>query len=424
MKKLLTNGLVYQESGFTKLDILTENGVIINIGENLFEPYADVIDCQGTYILPGIVDMHVHVGEKICGLDLADDFKSLNHLAAKCGISAIGAFITEIQTTDNKQKRLLQQFEQMTAKAQREFQHPVHWHLTPTVSEPEDIIPLLKEGCDLKFYTTYKSNGIFRSYEDISRWMQELKDLKPRMLVHCEDDEIVTKTSAFYPFRQPFDHARRRPELAEIRAVEKVLDLAVAHNYPVHIVHVSSPKAAMLINEARAQTPVTCETAPHYLLLNNAMLKTENGHRWLCTPPLRSELARGLMVELLQDGMFDAIATDHCPFTKADKDLHKDNPEQVPTGIAGLGATLPILYESLVKTGKLTLEKLILLVSTSLAKLMNLYPEYGAIQIGIRANLIIMQQKPAHQASPVIPSLSDTPNPWDGYTTNIICNRM
>jgi dihydroorotase-like cyclic amidohydrolase len=57
MKKLLTNGLVYQETGFTKLDILIEQGKIIGLGENLFEPYVEVVDCQGTYILPGIVDI-------------------------------------------------------------------------------------------------------------------------------------------------------------------------------------------------------------------------------------------------------------------------------------------------------------------------------------------------------------------------------
>lgn len=424
MKKLLTGGLVYQETGFAKLDMYIEDGIIKIMGEHVYVPYVDVIDCQNTYILPGIVDMHVHVGEKICGLDLADDFTSLAGLAAQCGISALGVFITERTTQDSKQKTLIQQYEQIAEKAKKEFPHPIHWHLTPTVSEPEDIMPLIKQGCDLKFYTTYKPNGLYRSYEEIARWMQELKDIKPRILVHCEDDEIVTATSVYNPFRHPFDHTKRRPEVAEITAVEKVMDLAVKYNYPVHIVHVSTPGAALLINEAREHAPVTCETAPHYLLLNQDVLMQENGHRWLCTPPFRNEHSRGLLVELLQEGIFDVIATDHCPFTKADKDRYKDNPEQIPTGIAGLGATLPILYENLVKTGKLSLEKLMQLISTNPAKLMNLYPDYGTIKQNTKAELCALQMIPDAKSTPIPASLSDTPNPWDGDRTQSTLKRI
>ena len=419
MKKLLTNGLVWQETGFARLDVLIEHDQIIKIGENLFEPYVDVVDCQGTYILPGMVDMHVHVGEKICGLDLADDFTSLNRLAARCGISALGVFLTEKHSDDKNQKLLLQQYEQITEKAHKEFEHPIHWHLTPIMSEPEDIAVLLNAGCDLKFYTTYRANGIYRSYEDISRWMQELKDHKTRMLIHCEDDEIVSAMSAYNPFQHPFDTTKRRPEIAEIRAVEKVLDLAVAHSYPVHIVHVSTPGAAMLIYEARQHAPVTCETAPQYLFLNDEYLKRIDGHRWLCTPPMRSDKSRGLMVELLQDGLFDAIATDHCPYKLADKDLNKDNPEQVPVGLAGLGATLPLTYENLVKPGKLSIEKLMLYISTNPAKLMNLYPKLGTIQTGSSAQLIMLQMKPDNQFCQILPSLMDTHNPWEGMVTNM-----
>jgi dihydropyrimidinase len=419
MKKLYTNGLVWQESGFTKLDIIVENGIIVNLGQNLFEPYLDVIDCQGTYILPGIIDMHVHVGEKICGLDLADDFSSLNQLANLSGISALGVFITEAAATEHNPKPLLQQYERITELAKREFEHSIHWHLTPITSDPEDIVPLIRSGCDLKFYTTYRPNGLYRSYDEISRWMQDLKDIKPRILVHCEDDEVVGAMSAFHPFNHPYDSTKRRPEVAEIRAVEKVLDLAVKHNYPLHIVHVSTPGAAMLIYEARKLAPITCETAPQYLLLNEECLKREDGHRWLCTPPLRNEHSRGLMVELLQDGVFDAIATDHCPYKKADKDLYQDNPEQVPVGIAGLGATIPLMYEHLVKTGKLTLEKLMLYISTNPARLMNFYPAQGTIQTGASAKLIMLRITPDNISSPILPSLGDTYNPWEGMVTDM-----
>ncbi len=420
MKVLLTNGHVWQENGFAKLDILIEDGTIKALGENLTEPYAEAVDCKEAYILPAWLDMHVHVGEKVCGLDLADDWQSLSLLANRCGIAGIGAFITERQPTDKNKKPLAEQYNLASRTAEEQFRHAVHWHLTPTVSGVKDVYPLLEQGCDLKFYTTYRPHGLYRSYAEIAEWMQELKDLKPRLLVHCEDDELVDSMTGFNPFHHPFDHARRRPEMAEILAVERILDLAIQHSYPVHIVHVSSPQSALLIDEARRSVPVTCETAPHYLLLNETMLQREDGHRWLCTPPLRSEKSRGELTELLQDGLFDAIATDHCPFTKADKDRHKSTPEQVPTGIAGVGATFPLLYETLVKTGRLPLEKLVPLLTSQPARLMNLYPAFGSISAGSKASLIILQQEPLKNPQPILSSLRDTYNPWQDCcsTTN------
>jgi len=419
MKKLLCNGLVWQETGFARLDVLIEDGVIIAVKDQLQEFYAETIDCQDTYILPGILDMHVHVGEKTGGLVLADNFASLSGLVDQCCIAAIGAFITETSDVQQKQKTLYTQYQTAKVKAKSEFKHEIHWHLTPTVSEPQDVIPLLKEGCDLKFYTTYKSAGIYKFYKEIERWMKDLESYKTRMLVHCEDNEIVQNSSSFHPFHHPFDHTKRRPEKAEILAVEKVLDLAVQHNYPVHIVHVSTPDAALLIKQAGKSAPVTCETAPHYLLLNDEYLKREDGHRWLCTPPLRSETSRGKLVELLQDGLFNAIATDHCPYKKADKDMFKDTLEKVPNGLAGLGATFPLLYKNLVKTGKLSLEKLMPLISSNPAKLMNLYPQLGCIKAGSKAALIILQIKSAKKAKPIVSSLADTYNPWQEFSHTI-----
>jgi dihydropyrimidinase len=305
-------------------------------------------------LLPGVCDFHVHVGERIGGYRLRDGFKELDRIAKKYGISAIGAFVTE-----EERLTLTGKLRRMQEDARRHFSGYVHWHLTPVRASVDELEPLLREGCDLKFYTTYKQAGLFSSYEDIGRWMSELSGLKTRILVHCEDDRVVERASASHPFHKPIDHTLRRPELAEVLAVEKVLDLAVRHSHPVHIVHVSTPGAALLIAEARAEYAfITCETAPHYLLHNEDILKGKNAHRWLCSPPFRSEESRGLLVELLQDGVFDIIASDHCPFTLEDKDRHKATPEKVPMGIPGLETLYSSMHENFVETGKISLDTL------------------------------------------------------------------
>ncbi|MDP2172155.1 MAG: dihydroorotase family protein [Candidatus Cloacimonadaceae bacterium] len=317
---------------------------------------------------PGICDFHVHVGERIGGYVLRDDFKALNLIAKRHGIIGIGAFVTEEEGIT-----LTDKYHRMRKRAQADFEGHVHWHLTPVKAHPDEIIPLFKDGCDIKLYTTYLPAGLYSSYETIERWMTDLADIKPKMLVHSEDDGIVADASSKHPFRHPFDHSLRRPEIAEILAVEKVLNLALKHSYPVHIVHVSTPRAAQLIAEAKKHLPtITCETAPHYLIYNEELLKSENAHRWLCSPPFRKEASRGQLVELMQDGVFDIIATDHCPFTDADKDRFKDEPEKVPCGIPGLETLFSSMYEHFVRSGKISGEHLVSMTMHKPAELMGI----------------------------------------------------
>jgi len=317
---------------------------------------------------PGICDFHVHVGERIGGYELRDGFLELDRMAARYGICAVGAFVSEEPGISLQTK-----LEWMQTAAKDGFRGHVHWHLTPVTATIEEVYPLLEDGCDLKLYTTYRNAGLYSSYERIGQWMELLSDIRSRILVHCEDDAIIAKYSSAHPFRNPLDHALRRPEIAEITAVDKVLNLAVKHSHPVHIVHVSSPKAALLIGDARKHNPdITCETAPHYLLKNEDCLAGANAHRLICTPPFRSESSRGTLVEMLQDGFFDIVASDHCAFRPEDKDRYNDHPEKVPCGIEGIPAMFPSLYNRLVLSGKLSLEQLIDLCAIAPARLMGI----------------------------------------------------
>lgn len=324
---------------------------------------------QYNYEHPGICDFHVHVGEHIGNYTLAQSFKDVNAICQRQNIRAIGAFVTEEQDFCITDK-----FAAMQADAKRYFDRHVHWHLTPVYSDMKTVQKLLGTNTDLKFYTTYKDAGLYSSYEQLAEWMQAFPNT--RMLVHCEDDEIVSEASLKHAFEHPFVHSLRRPESAEQRAVEKVLELAVKHQATVHIVHVSTPKAALLIRQAKSHNPrITCETAPHYLLYSSDLLLKENSHRLLCSPPYRSESTRGMLVELLQDHYFDIIASDHCPFLNADKDRYKDDLSKVPNGIPGLEHLYESMYRFLVQRAKISEAELNLLCCVNPAKLMNIWEE-------------------------------------------------
>ncbi|MDD2229513.1 MAG: dihydroorotase family protein [Candidatus Cloacimonetes bacterium] len=356
---------------------------------------------------PGIYDFHVHIGETIGGFELADNWLSFARLAEHCGLEGIGVFVTEA-----KDESLSDKLSNMR-EAAKDFPGKVFWHLTPLLLDAKPIIELLTSDSDLKLYTTYRDAGLYQSYEAIEHLMKDLASHKPRILVHCEDDTIITEHGERNPFLRPPDHCLRRPEIAEITAVEKLLDLSLKHKYPIHIVHVSCPQAALLIQEAKKESDfITCETAPHYLLLNEDSLADPQGHRWLCSPPLRSESSRGTMVELLQDGIFDVIASDHCAFPKDLKDHGILHPQQTPMGIAGSGALFTLLAEHLVGRGKISMAQLIQLISINPAKLMNM---------PTNANKYHWERLGA--PIPVIPSLADTPNPWMDFWSHYELRR-
>lgn len=358
-------------------------------------------------MIPGIYDFHVHIGECIAGHELADDWHSFQRLCEHAGLEGIGVFVTEAE--DESLAAKLQRMREQ-AKA---FSGKVFWHLTPKSLEAEKIISLLSPDTDLKLYTTYREAGLYQSYVAIERLMKDLQSHKPRLLVHCEDDGIICEYCDRYPFLKPADHCQRRPEKAEITAVEKLLDLALKHRYPLHIVHVSTPQAALLIKQAKQEADyITCETAPHYLLLNEDSLQDAQGHQWLCAPPLRSESSRGLMVELLQDGIFDLIASDHCAFSTLDKDKGILHPSQTPMGIAGTGALFTLLAEHLVAKNKISIMQLIELIGTSPAAMM-----------GMETNDDKYHYERLGAPNPVLPSLSDTPNPYRDFWSHYELRR-
>lgn len=355
----------------------------------------------------GIYDFHVHIGETIARHKLADDWHSFNRLHEHCGVEGIGVFVTE-----TAEEPLAEKLGAMR-EASKAFNGKVFWHLTPCELSPEKIIPLLADDTDLKLYTTYRKEGLYQSYADIQRLMQDLGSHKPRLLLHCEDNALIEEYRDRYPFHKPLDHTLRRPEKAEIAAVEKALELAIANNYPLHIVHVSSPQAALLIQQAKNEVKnITCETAPHYLLLNEENLSGPQGHRWLCSPPLRSENSRGQLLELLQDGVFDILASDHCAFCTTDKDKGILHPQNTPMGIAGTGTLFTLLAEQLADKGKLSFERLFELIGTNPARLMGFYPEpekYHYERLGAPV--------------PVNPSYADTPNPYADYWSHYELRR-
>ena len=182
-----------------------------------------------------------------------------------------------------------------------------------------------------------------------------LKKLNKIIVAHCEDNSLLNGG---------YIHAGEYAKLhghkgicseSEWKPIERDLKLAKETGCKYHVCHISCKESVELIRKAKADgVDVTCETAPHYLVMNDMMLQ-ENG-RFKMNPPIRSEEDRLALIEGLKDGTIDMIATDHAPHSAEEKGKGL---EKSLMGVVGIETAFSVMYTRLVKTGILTLEKLV-----------------------------------------------------------------
>ena len=206
------------------------------------------------------------------------------------------------------------------------------------------------------FVAAYSDDGVGLNDESLmEKAMRTAAGLDKIIAAHCEDMEL---RAGGYIHAGSYARAHGHKGIcaeSEWKPIERDLRLASKTGCAYHVCHISTRESVQLIREAkRAGIDVSCETAPHYLTLSDEMLKEEG--RFKMNPPLRSEEDREALIEGLLDGTIDMIATDHAPHTREEKSRGlKDS----AMGITGLETAFPVLYTSLVRTGVISLDKLI-----------------------------------------------------------------
>ncbi|MDD5088473.1 MAG: amidohydrolase family protein [bacterium] len=417
-RTLIHGGGVLLDTGFEPRDVLIEGGIIVELGRDL----SRVADCErvsaaGCLVLPGLIDFHVHIGDRIGEFALADSYHSGSQAAILSGVTTLIGFVT--QAND---RTLAECLDEARAKVTEESYCDAAFHLTPTRfadADWHDIKRLARAGQrTFKFYTTYREAGLYQGWNALRHIFERLTRYGARILVHAEDQETLDRIAATESVPdEAFSHTVLRPPEAEIAAIRKVIELARATGAAVHIVHVSTAEGAQMIFDARSSVHISCETAPQYLLLNENELRGENGHRFLCTPPLRSEENRIALEEQAVAGTFDIFATDHCAFTSADKDRCRAEFRRVPSGVAGVGAMFPLLYERLVIQKGMPIHELARRMSTNAARLAGLLPQKGTIRKGSDADLVILNMKGARR--PVRSSTADCYETYETFETTL-----
>ncbi|MFL7793895.1 MAG: dihydropyrimidinase [Anaerolineae bacterium] len=392
---LVKGGTLVTPEGTLEADLLAQGERIKAIGRGL--SVADdtrVIDAAGCYVLPGIIDAHTHIALDTGIYKTPDDWFVGSRAAACGGVTTVIDFATQFSG------QMLREAVDARLEEAQDAVIDYAFHVMVTDLPPGregKLADLIELGTpSVKLYTTYRPN-YYADDATILRVMETCADLGLLPLVHCENDALVTaQTEALVTADETGwrHHGRSRPALAEQEAVQRVLFLAEAAGCPVHIVHCSTARSVALVAEARdSGQEVTCETCPQYLLLDNAVYEGSEPWRYILQPPLRDPGEPGRLWTLVEAGMVDLIATDHCDYTLGQKTA-QDDFTQTPGGLPGVETLLPLMYTYGVGRGRLTLLQLVTLLSINPARVWGLWPRKGALLPGSDADLVIYDPQP------------------------------
>ncbi len=408
---LIQGGTLVTSEGLVEADLLAQGERIKAIGQGL-PAFHDTraIDAEGCYVLPGVIDAHTHIQLDTGVYQTPDDWLIGTRAAACGGVTTVVDFATQFpgQTLSEAVEARLAEAE--PAVIDYAF-HVMVTDLPP--GQEEELADLIGLGVpSVKLYTTYRPN-YYADDATILRLMTTCADLGIRPLIHCENDALVTAQTEALVEAGETDwryHGYSRPALAEQEAVQRMLFLAEAADCPLHICHCSTARSVALVTEARdAGQIATCETCPQYLLLDNLAYTGPEAWRYILQPPLRDPDEPERLWMMIQSGMVDLIATDHCDYTKEQKLAQRDF-TQTPGGLPGMETLLPLMFSYGVSEGRLTLPHLVELLSTTPARLWGLWPRKGTLRPGADADIVIYDPEPQGEV------IADALHHLGGYT--------
>ena len=385
---VVKNGMVITPGGVFSADVGILGERFVALGEELHGSVElDATDC---YVLPGGVDPHVHLEMPAGGYVSADDFAS-GTIAA-----VLGGTTTLIDFVEPKPgEPLIEALEKRKAEADGHVALDYGLHMTiPTwhAQHPtslDDLPAVIEAGVSsFKMYLAYE--GLRLDDVELYRVMQAIADVDGLPIIHCENGPLceTLRTQALAQGNAfPINHALTRPPRQEAEAVSRAIDVAALAETPVYIVHISCEQGMERVQVARANgEEVYGETCPQYLLLSETSLDLPGGELLICSPPLRAEEDNDALWGGLACGDLDVLATDHCPFTAADKRGHADF-TTIPGGLPSIEARLSLAYHFGRRHG-MTLERWAEVCCTNPARIFGLSRK-GYVAPGFDADLVI-----------------------------------
>ena len=346
MMSMFRSALVYENGTFVKRDMLLD-GASLSVCEGDVSPSAPISVFDNIVILPGFCDVHVHLREP--GFSYKETILSGTLASARGGYTAVCSMPNLNPAPDS-----VENLERQLEIIRREGKIAVYPYGTITVGQVGEMLSDMEGMADNVIAFSDDGRGV-QSDDMMRAAMLRAKSLGKMIVAHCEDNSLLRGGYIHDgEYAKAYGHRGICSE-SEWRQIERDLELVRETGCAYHICHISTKESVELIRKAKAEgLNVTCETGPHYILLDDSYLM-EDG-RFKMNPPLRSISDREAILEGILDGTIDMIATDHAPHSAEEKSRGL---EKSAMGIVGIETAFPVLYTRLVKTGILSLERLV-----------------------------------------------------------------
>jgi dihydropyrimidinase len=388
----IQHGNAVLPGGMQRVDVGVSDGRIVAIEPNLAGTASRTIDASGHLIFPGFIDAHTHMGIPIKDTTSADDFASGSIAAAFGGVTTILDFTVQ-QTGQTPREALLERIG--LAEGKSHVDYGIHVNITDQPLHHLDAIPaLIAEGFNsFKLFSTYREAGMMSTWPEFRAVMEVVGANDGIVLLHAESNEIVERETARYVnsgATAAICHARSRPAEAEAEAILEAGAIARDLGARLYIVHLSSKAGLEAGLAARAQgADIYLETCPQYLVLDEDRYEGQNGHYYITTPALRTRADAEALWEALAAGEIDVVGTDHCPFTREQKESAGGIFYLTPNGMPGVETLFPLLYTYGVTAGRIDLARLTSVLAENPARIFGIDGRKGAIAVGRDADFTI-----------------------------------
>ena len=345
MNFILKDANVYIGNSFKIMDLNVQDGILV---EKIDIPSTvDVFDFSGCYVFPGFIDVHVHLREP--GFFHKETIETGTAAAARGGFTHVFS-MPNLSPVPDSADNLKVQLDIIEKSARI--------HVTPyasiTKGQQGEELSDMEDMKDFVGGFSDDGRGV-QNPELMKKAMEKAKELDRIIVAHCEDNSLLKGGYIHDGEYAKKNNHRGICSESEWGPIARDIELVQETGCRYHVCHVSAKESVEVIRKAKENgVDITCETAPHYLVLTDSDLQEEG--RFKMNPPIRGEADRAALIEGIKDGTVDMIATDHAPHTAEEK---SKGLEKSLMGVVGIETVFPVLYTELVKKGVITLEKLV-----------------------------------------------------------------
>ncbi len=372
---VLENGKIFRngklQSSSLYLDEKIQNSAQINARDQ-------IIDCTGKWILPGLIDAHVHF--RVPGGEHKEDWKTGSLSAAHGGVTTV----MDMPNT-NPPTITAAALEQKRSIAQKDSLVRFGFHFGATI----DNFAEAQQARGINFIKMYMGsstgNLLVNNADAWKKWFKLCKERNWTTVIHAEFEPLIVQHSQAMPQNNINVHNKIRNAEVECTAIQKALELQKEIGNKLHIAHLSSKAGFELVEKAKQESEnISCEVCPHHLFLTEDDLE-KLGNFGKMNPPLRTKEDTHALWKGIRNGIIDCIATDHAPHTIAEKQKPYN---EAPSGVPGVETMLPLLLQA-VHEEKMSISDLVRCTAENPARIFG-YTDRGSLEVGKLGDVVVV----------------------------------